>query len=665
MSTTEVDLRLADSLSAAVGASDLQIESTAPMVSHKWGLTFGLLALVGAVGAGAAIGIQSLGDGEQNKWLTEKVTKGDLVVTVTAKGTLESASNENIKCRVAGGSKIVEIVENGKYVRAGDHLVTLDTSLLEDQIQLQSINVNRAMALKDLAEKEYEVAQIAVTEYEQGTFVQLLQTAQAAVTIAQENLSSAKNSLEHSQRMHRKGYISDLQLDAQVFAVKRTTLELGSAETAVTVLRDFTKTRMVTELKSKVVTAKSKMESERNAFTLEENRLKRLTNQLKNCVIKAPKDGVVVHANESDRRSSSQSTVIEQGATIAEGKDILRLPDMSKMQTKLLVNETKVGRLQVDMPAVVRIQGDRYQGRITAIANQHEHRSWSAAEVREYPVIVMLEKLVSEGSPAEFSLTGANGKSVDARQFDKNSDGTIKRQEIPSDDKDLLESFDQVDINRDDQLDPRDQLKPGMTADAVITVETLEDVLKIPVTSVVSKGADRFCWIVKGGEVERRSVKPGRTDDSHYQVLSGVAEGDEVVMDPRTSIEEARRLEQEAKVEEAAQRAAAADALPPESPANLPPGVKAPPGGPKVTPVPGAAKTPGAKPRTDWKDYDKDGDGKTSRDEVPEDRRDFFDRVDANGDGFIDALERSQPRKRPATGPGTEGGGGVDARPTP
>jgi hypothetical protein len=314
----------------------------------------------------------------------------------------------------------------------------------------------------------------------------------------------------------------------------------------------------------------------------------------------------------------------------------------------------------MDLPVTIRIQGDKYQGRITSIANQHQPQSWISGEIREYAVIVLIEKLVSEGNLAEFSLTDKNGKSVDARQFDKDNDRVIKREELPDEDEALGESFEQVDVNRDGQLDPRDQLKPGMTADATITVETLTDVLKVPVTAVVSKGSTHYCWVVKGDKPERRAVKLGRTDDSHYQVLDGVGADDEVIMNPRTSIDEARKLEQEARTEEAVQRTnGTANGVPvtPEKPGALPPGAKAPPGAPGAAgPGPGGAKGPPRK-RPDLKSADKDGDGKISREEAPEWMQTFFDRLDANSDGFIDAQEQAEMRKR-ASGGGRGGPGG-------
>lgn len=55
---------------------------------------------------------------------------------------------------------------------------------------------------------------------------------------------------------------------------------------------------------------------------------------------------------------------------------------------------------------------------------------------------------------------------------------------------------------------------------------------------------------------------------------------------------------------------------------------------------------------------DKDGDGKVSKDEAPEFMRQFFDRLDANSDGFVDKEEADAARRRFEQG---GGGGGPGA----
>ena len=153
--------------------------------------------------------------------------RGELLITVTEDGNVESASNVDVKCEVAGGSSILWIVEDGGIVKKGDKLVELDSSTLEDEINSQRILYNKAKSAVILAEKNYDVAQIAVDEYLEGTYKKELQTAETQITIAEENLRSAKNSLDYSERMFQRGYISSLELESQQFSVQRAELELG------------------------------------------------------------------------------------------------------------------------------------------------------------------------------------------------------------------------------------------------------------------------------------------------------------------------------------------------------------------------------------------------------------------------------------------------------
>ncbi len=58
--------------------------------------------------------------------------------------------------------------------------------------------------------------------------------------------------------------------------------------------------------------------------------------------------------------------------------------------------------------------------------------------------------------------------------------------------------------------------------------------------------------------------------------------------------------------------------------------------------------------RPDIMASDADGDGKVSREEAPERMTQFFDRIDANADGFIDAEEAAAARRRRSRPPGAE-----------
>ena len=580
-----------------------------------------VVVVVGLAAAGLAMVAGMLDSKSGNATLTHRVQKGELLVSVTEDGNLESASNVDIKCEVAGGNTILWIVEDGKHVEEGEELARLDSSKLDDQINQQRITYEKARAAHIQAEKDYNVAKISVQEYLEGVYRQELQDLEAQITVALENLRSAENTLQHTERMFRKGYVSPLQREAQAFAVERAKLELESARTAKDVLERFTKAKTLEDLQGKRDTAAAKKSSEKAAFELEEARLKRLEAQLEKCVVRAPNAGMAVHANDTGggHRRSSQQPQIEEGAIVREQQTIFRLPDLSQMQVKVAVHESKVDQLRRGMRARIRIQNEEFRGQIESIGNQPEATGWFSANVKEYATIVKID-----------------GESQD--------------------------------------------LKPGMTAEVEILVAHLKHAITLPVAAIVEQRGQFFCWVKQLDQFERRPLVLGLSNDKFVEVKDGVAVGDEVVMNPRTVVAEARQDDDEPETvdvdktfgaasqgeepspaagrDEGRRGGAEADNAPklparskPESPG--PPGAAAPAapgdGPPRAGPEGGQGHN--------LMDLDRDGDGIITLDEAPERMRGFFDRLDRNGDGFVDTAEISAMRSRFGEGGGRPSGG--------
>ncbi len=83
-------------------------------------------------------------------------------------------------------------------------------------------------------------------------------------------------------------------------------------------------------------------------------------------------------------------------------------------------------------------------------------------------------------------------------------------------------------------------LKPGMSAEVEVIMDRYEDVLTIPVAAVVETAEGDFCWVETAEGAKRRRLQLGDTDDSFIIVKAGLKEGDQVVLDPLASIEEAQ-----------------------------------------------------------------------------------------------------------------------------
>ena len=71
---------------------------------------------------------------------------------------------------------------------------------------------------------------------------------------------------------------------------------------------------------------------------------------------------------------------------------------------------------------------------------------------------------------------------------------------------------------------------PSMTARAIIHGEERQNVLVVPLAAVRSDKVGEFVYVIKDGQPIRTSVKTGMTGDSTIEIISGVEEGDEIVI---------------------------------------------------------------------------------------------------------------------------------------
>ena len=393
--------------------------------------------------------------------------RGPLTITVTEDGNVESTNNIAIKCRIEGGASILEIVDDGAFVEEGQQLLKLDDSQIQDNITAQRISMGKAESAKISAEAKVKVAEINVAEYLK-MFEKDLKDQESNIVIAEENLRSARNSLEYSERMFQRGYISELELESSQFAVRRSDLELTSAETAKSVMEQYTKQKTLTDLESQVAIAETGLKAELAAYELEMSKLTRLEDQLENCVIMAPNSGMVVYANKASRRG--QSIVIEEGTTVRQLQDILWLPDLENMQVKVKAHETVVEQLLVGMRASIVIQGKRLQGEVARISNQSEATNFWQGDIKEYGVIVKID-----GAPKD--------------------------------------------------------LKPGMTAIVEIRIDSLPDVIKIPLAAVIESNGKHHCFVKTADGHEKHPVEISLSDAS-FVAVEGIEEGAPVILNP-------------------------------------------------------------------------------------------------------------------------------------
>jgi len=411
--------------------------------------------------------------------LTAEVFGGPFIHTVLERGEIESSSNVEVRCQVrartSAGINILEIVPEGTWVEEGEFLVRLDDSTLQTQLIQQQIICSNSEAAFIEAKSTLDCATLALNEYSEGTFKEQLEQQESAVFVAEENQRRAEEYVEFSRRLAERGYIPEAQLEADMFALEKSKKELGVARTKLKVLSEFTREKMLTQLRASIQTAEAKLQSRQKTWELEQAELEEIMEQIELCTISAPVSGQVVYAN---RRGHSSSTVlIEEGMPVRERQTIINLPDPKKMRVVAKIHESRIGFIQ---------KGQRAELCLDAMPELP--MTGRVTEVSEYP------------------LPAINVYMAHVKEY-------------------------AVEIEIDQ---PPLDLRPGMTAEVNVLVEKIDDAIQIPIEAVIERSGQFFCAIPRAdGTLKTCKLAVGTANETDLIVLSGLNVSDEVVLNIR------------------------------------------------------------------------------------------------------------------------------------
>ncbi len=409
-------------------------------------------------------------------FLTTQVVRAPFVHTVLERGEIESSSNIEVRCQVRGrtsaGVNILEIVPEGTFVNPGDFLVRLDDSLLQTQLIQQQIVSSNSEASVIESEAALESAKLALNEYDQGTFNELLAKQQSDVFVAEENMRRADEYVEYSRRLAERGYIPEAQVEADAFALEKSKKDLGVAQTKLEVLNKFTREKMMTQLRAAIQTADAKLRSRRKTWELDQVQLSNIIEQIKLCTISAPGAGQVVY--ENNRGRSSSTILIEEGMPVRERQTIINLPDPTKMRVMTKVHESRIGNVKKGQPAELKLD-----------AMPELPLAGTVTDVSEYP------------------LPPINVYMAHVKEY------TVA-----------------IEID-----DPPADLRPGMTAEVNVLIEEIDDALQVPIEAVLQRCGEFYCAVShEDGTIETRELTIGSANETNLVVLSGLTVDDEIVL---------------------------------------------------------------------------------------------------------------------------------------
>lgn len=452
--------------------------------SRRGGVLLGLLIVLAVVGIGGYFAYQryyaksstvSLDD-----LIVTTVERGPFDHTVIEQGEIESSSNTEIICQIKSrgstGTSILWVIDEGTRVRKGDKLVELDSSNLELELKEDRIKVITAEANVATASALVEQAKIAREEYLEGVYKTDEKTIQSEIAVAEQELRKAQLAIGSTERLVAKGLVKSLQLEADKFALANARNQLESAQARLKVLQNLTRRKMLVQFDSDIDAAEATLSAARSELLEAQQELAEVEQQIEMCVMYAPTDGVVVHANKYSSRGGNAEFVVEAGAQVRERQAIIELPDPTMMQVRCKVNESRITLLRKGMPAKIRLDAlpdVTLKGRVTKVNRYAEPGSWFSSSVKEYAVTIEI-------------------------------------------------------------IDPPEIIRTGMTAAVEVFIQQLPDATQVPIQALYEHGGKMYSLVKKGPtEFETREVKIGATNDTMVNIVSGLELGETAILNLR------------------------------------------------------------------------------------------------------------------------------------
>ncbi|MHC4242190.1 MAG: efflux RND transporter periplasmic adaptor subunit [Planctomycetota bacterium] len=438
--------------------------------------------------------------------------RGPLTISVLESGTIKPKERLIIKNELEGRTSIISLIPEGVKVKEGDLLVELDASTLEDakidqEIMVQNaeaafIDANETLAVSEnQAQSDIDVAKLTLKfseqdleQYKEGQYPKDEKTANNEITLRQEELTRAQETLEWSQKLFKEKYLSNTDLQADKLAVTRSKNALELAKEELRLLEEYTRQRNIDQFESDfhqakmalertqrqaravVVQAKADLKAKELEYTRQKTKLEKIKDQLGKATVLSPADGTVIYATSARRGGwRDNREPLDEGVEVFERQELIYLPTATSAMAEVDIHEASLEKVRLGLPAIVTVdalQGRTFFGSVGQIAPLPDPASmWMNPDLKVYNSEVYLE-----------------GDTPD--------------------------------------------LRTGMSCKVEIIVQQYEDAVYIPVQAVIRIAGQPAVYVVKDGIIEEREVEIGLDNNRMIRIIDGIREGEVVLLTP-------------------------------------------------------------------------------------------------------------------------------------
>lgn len=439
---------------------------------------------------------------------TATVERGRLLIKVSETGAVEPVTKVEVKSKVSGRIKNM-FVEEGDSVTQGQVIAVLEVPELESQAEQMRAQLRAADRRWEQARESYDVtvernkreldrgraavseAQERQAELKAGARSQEIAQAQADVDQARARTQEAKQILDRKQELLAQGFVAQQEVDTARMQYDASRAAQDSSEQRLALVKAGPRAEsiragemLVQQAQSALELARAERQRERVQLAMIEEAkaareqiasgLQEIETKLADAVVTAPRAGQVIQAN------IRAGELITSGvATFTSGMTICTIGDMSRMLVRVYVNEVDITKIRLGMPVEITLdslKGKEFHGKVTRVA------------------------------PAAYGSATATPQPPEQAQVVRFS----------------------VEI---EFLDATPQVRPGMTAAVDMISAERANALYLP-NDAVRKDKDGKTYVrrMSSNASHKVYVTTGLSNDVMTEILSGLKEGDRVLM---------------------------------------------------------------------------------------------------------------------------------------
>lgn len=445
-----------------------------------------------------------LGESEVQTLQGSEVRRGPLLISILTRGDLSAADSSDLRCELEGRTTILWLLPDGTQVSEGDLVCELDATPLVQQKFQQEIGLRNAEAAfvkatqnheiqlsqnrSDIAKavQKLEFAKLDLNRYLEGERASELEKAKQTIDLAKEDATRAASKLSWSAKLAEKGFLTSSELEADRIAEHRASVVLQQATRDLDLLERFQLIRKEAELraalaeatferervelqaKARIVDFQADLSTNEAKLGLEREKLIKLDAQIAKARMHAPRSGLIVYA-----QLDSDEPPIQEGTQVRERQVILSIPSATGMKAQSKIHESVLDQVALGMPCTITVDalpGRTFAGTISYLAVlPDQSMRWSNPNLRMYRTDIAIDASASD-------------------------------------------------------------MRPGMSCAVRVNVEEIPDALYVPVQCVFREQRGNVAYVATPAGVDVRPVTVGRYNVEHVQILSGLAEGETVLL---------------------------------------------------------------------------------------------------------------------------------------